>query len=143
VGEKIPHREFAGGVGVVEAEPGEVIDDPVIPLQAAFVHELGQQGRGEGLGVGGDLEPGPFRDGGRIPQLLHAVALGQHDAAILHHGHGGPRRFEGLQGLEDVGIQILRQGAGRRGGGHESRGRQRQADGQAGADGHEDLPGNP
>ena len=40
-----------------------------------------------------------------LPQLLHAVALGEDDLAVLDHGDGEPDRSPVLEGLRGVGVE--------------------------------------
>src|SRR5205823_12099840 len=58
VAEQVADGQLAGGVGVVELEPRQVLGDGVVPLDLALIHEDGDSRGGKCLGAGGDAEEG-------------------------------------------------------------------------------------
>ena len=56
VRQQVADRHLAGDVRVVHLEGGHVLGDRVVPADLAFVHQHGERGAGERLGIGRDAE---------------------------------------------------------------------------------------
>ena len=80
----------------------------------AFIHQHGERGGGERLGVGRDAEQRLRGDRRRLALLAHAVAFGQHDVAVLDDGHRDAGDVEFLAGALHYLIDIILCGAQRR-----------------------------
>ena len=112
VREQVPDRHLRVGVGVGEAELGQVLLHEVVPAEGTLVDEHARERGGEGLGAGRKGEKGARRDRLGTAELLDAVAL-QHDGpAVLDQDEGGARNLPGREGL---GHDSVRGGRGENG----------------------------
>ena len=84
-----------------------MLGDGVVPADLAFIHQHGERGAGERLGVGRDAEKRLRGDRRCLALLAHAVSLGQHDAAVLDDGHRDAGDIEFLAGALHYLIDIL------------------------------------
>jgi hypothetical protein len=107
VRQQVADGHLAGDVGVVQLEGGHVLRHRVVPADLAFVHQHGERGGGERLGVGRDAEKRLGGDRRRLALLAHAVALGQYDLAVLDDGHRDAGDIEFLAGALHYLIDIL------------------------------------
>ena len=80
VRQQVADGHLARDVGVVQLEAGHVLRHRVVPADLAFIHQHGERGGGERLGVGRDAEQRLRGDRRRLTLLAHAVPFGQHDA---------------------------------------------------------------
>jgi hypothetical protein len=104
---EITHGEFAGHVRIVQLEPRKELGDGIVPRELALVGEDRERGRGERLGVGGDLKQRVGVHACRIAQGAHAVAFGEHHTAVLDDGDGGARRAQRLEPAGDVCVELF------------------------------------
>ncbi len=98
-----PH--LAGHVRVVEGEPRQVLGDRVVPPELALVDEHAERRRGHRLGRRADGEQRVLVDRLGRAEAAHAVALGEHDLAVLDHGDRQARRLPVTHRLRDVGVE--------------------------------------
>ena len=139
VGEQIADGHLLRDVGVVHPERREMTGDGIVPPELAVFDEQAQGGRGERLGVGGDGEEGIAVDGSGGALATHAVALGQHHAAVLHHRHRDAGDLELPPRALDVGVdrgQGRGHGRGRRPGRDRGHEQHRGHDGKEGGRSH-------
>ena len=90
MGQQVAHGELAGDVRIVQPQFRQVVDHLVVPLQLALVHEHPERGGRHRLGGGADGEARVLGSARRLPELRHAVALGEHQRVAAHHRNREP-----------------------------------------------------
>jgi hypothetical protein len=110
VGEEVPDRYVTCDVWVGELEPGQVVDDGVVPLDGALVDQHAQSGGGHGLGSGGDGEEGVLIDGLTGTDLPFAVTPCEDDLVAVDDGDGEAGDLPVDHGLPEVGVEAFQLG---------------------------------
>ncbi len=103
--DEVLHRHLGGQLCVSELERRVDARDLGVPGELAFIHELGEQQRGQGLRVRCDHEEGVGGDGRSLADLTHAEATLEDDGVRREEAHGDT----GDAGLEARGFHELRE----------------------------------
>ncbi len=111
--QQVADRHLARDPGVVHPEIRQVIDDRVVPVDLALVHEDRERGGREGLRGRTDLEQRVGVDRLRGVEAADAVSAGERDLAVLDDCDGGARHALLFHHRLDAGVEAFR----RRGGG--------------------------
>ena len=83
VDQQIPDRDLARHERIPHLEARQVMDDRRVPVDLPFFDEEAKRGGREQLGVRGDAEQRLRIHGRRVAELADAVALRDHDLAVL------------------------------------------------------------
>jgi hypothetical protein len=105
--DEIAGRQPLPRLGVVEAEPGDVVADGLVPLHFALVDERPERECGERLGRGADGHEGVGRHRQLAFDVAEAEALGQDDLLVLDDSDGRAGDLEGSQSLGDDLVEAL------------------------------------
>ena len=92
--------------GVEQFEVGKVVLYAVVPAQEPLIGQLRQDGCGERLGDGPDLEEGVRIDRRAGGKVLDAVALAEKDFPVLVEGHAHAGNLPVLHDLADGGFDV-------------------------------------
>ena len=106
VSEEIADGHLVRDVRVIHHETGKPLIDRIVPRELARIHQPGQSGGSECLGIRPNPKHGVFVYRSRITQLAHAVPFRDDDLAVFDDGHSHPGDVERLHGIGDVGIQV-------------------------------------
>ena len=80
--EQIAHGDVLRDPIIVELKIGQVLNDEVIPINFAFVHQHANERRSEGFGGRADGEDGICIDGFGLACFEYAVALRENFIAL-------------------------------------------------------------
>ncbi len=105
--QQVANAHLVRHIRVGHAEPGQVVDHPVVHLQLAGLGQLLQRSSGERLGVGSDREQGMCVNLAGPAEFAQSETLFQHHLAIPDDGHRDTRHLEGAAGAVDIRAEIL------------------------------------
>ena len=129
VHEQVAHGHLVGHPCVVHAEPRDVVDDLVVPLDLAVVDQHRERGGGDRLaGRSGRKDGVGVHALGRT-ELAHAVAFREHGLAVLHDRDRQPRHAVRLHGGLHARVEVGRlRGECGPGGQQQGQGEERRSD---------------
>ncbi len=112
--EEVGDRDLLGRIGVVQLEGGIEIGDARVPGDQPLAHQRRHDGRGDGLGEGGELEHGVGIDLAGLTGLAYAEPSEIDHLVLIDDGDGEPRHlalgdriFRHLLELWDRGLDLL------------------------------------
>ena len=105
VRDHVARRDVLRGVLIVQVETGQIIAGRLVPLEFAFLDQLGHRVRGEGLGGAANREHGLCRDRFLAGHVRVTVTLREHDLPVAHDADSHSRHEQTLHGLFDFRVE--------------------------------------